>query len=78
MMTAAEATTPSRTAMMTAIHDAYFNGTEEEFFIIWDHQDGYGMPGFVPTQGYDWSGVRDSSDDAVATIWTLLQEARQR
>jgi len=28
---------------------------------VWDYSDGYGEPGYVPPQGYDWSGIRDSS-----------------
>lgn len=30
----------------------------------WEHQDGYGTPGFTPPQGWDWSGIRDSSEEA--------------
>jgi hypothetical protein len=29
---------------------------------VWAIQDGYGEPGFTPAQGWDWSGIRDSSD----------------
>lgn len=29
---------------------------------IWNIQDGYGEPGFMPGQGWDWSGIRDSSE----------------
>jgi hypothetical protein len=32
--------------------------------------DGYGAPGFFPG-GYDWSGVRDSSDEALAAMDAL-------
>jgi len=31
----------------------------------WAIQDGYGEPGYVPSQGWDWSGIRDSSDQAM-------------
>jgi hypothetical protein len=31
---------------------------------VWSIQDGYGEPGFTPVQGWDWSGIRDSSDGA--------------
>lgn len=34
----------------------------------WALQDGYGEPGFEPPQGWDWSGIRDSSDDAKVKI----------
>lgn len=28
---------------------------------VYSRSDGYGEPGYIPVQGYDWSGVRDSS-----------------
>lgn len=31
---------------------------------IWSIQDGYGDAGLTPIQGWDWSGIRDSSDAA--------------
>jgi hypothetical protein len=31
----------------------------------WALQDGYGEAGFTPVQGWDWSGIRDSSDVAI-------------
>jgi hypothetical protein len=48
---------------MPAIHDAYFNGGKAH--LIYELQDGYGTEGYVPEQGYDWSGVRDSSPAAI-------------
>jgi hypothetical protein len=30
--------------------------------------DGYGVKGYVPPQGLDWSGIRDSSDEAIAAM----------
>lgn len=33
------------------------------FNIVWNLQDGYGTPGFTPSQGFDWSGIRDSSPE---------------
>jgi hypothetical protein len=35
--------------------------------------DGYGSPGFFPG-GYDWSGIRDSSDQAIDK---MFERARQ-
>ena len=32
---------------------------------VWAKQDGYGSPGYTPCQGWDWSGIRDSSKKAV-------------
>lgn len=31
---------------------------------VWKFQDGYGEVGYTPSQGWDWSGIRDSSDEA--------------
>lgn len=31
---------------------------------IWALQDGYGCAGFTPVQGWDWSGIRDSTEGA--------------
>ncbi len=36
----------------------------ELYSIVWAESDGYGPKGYIPDQGYDWSGVRDSSDAA--------------
>ena len=32
--------------------------------LTWKRQDGYGFPGYTPVQGWDWSGIRDSSAEA--------------
>jgi hypothetical protein len=32
--------------------------------LTWNLQDGYGTPGHNPPQGWDWSGIRDSSPQA--------------
>ena len=40
-------------------------GGREVAQAIWDRQDGYGEAGYTPPQGFDWSGIRDSSDDAI-------------
>lgn len=34
------------------------------YLLIWTETDAYGPKGFIPAQGYDWSGIRDSSDSA--------------
>lgn len=36
---------------------------------IWKLSNGYGKKGYVPIQGYDWSGIRDSSHDV---IWNMM------
>jgi hypothetical protein len=39
----------------------------------WRLQDGYGAPGATPPQGWDWSGIRDSSDAAKGRIVGLVR-----
>src|SRR5581483_10532660 len=39
----------------------------------WKLQDGYGEVGFTPPQGWDWSGIRDSSDEAKVKIATEVK-----
>ena len=37
---------------------------QEVLAATWRKQDGYGKVGFRPPQGWDWSGIRDSTDHA--------------
>ena len=37
---------------------------EEVLRATWEKQDGYGEPGRTPVQGWDWSGIRDSTPRA--------------
>jgi|SRR5215467_7617140 len=39
----------------------------------WPLTDAYGEPGFEPPQGLDWSGFRDSSDEAIIAMARLLK-----
>lgn len=39
---------------------------------IWKFSDGYGKEGYIPVQGHDWSGIRDSS---VGAIWEMTYVA---
>jgi len=41
---------------------------------VYARQDGYGSKGYVPAQGYDWSGIRDSSPEAKAEMANYLRE----
>lgn len=41
---------------------------------VWDRQDGYGAPGFTPIQGWDWSGIRDSTPEAKAEMAAAIRE----
>jgi hypothetical protein len=60
-------------AMMRTIH-AKWNGpgTTDLMYEIYARQDGYGEPGFVPEQGMDWSGIRDSSPDAIENMYQFV------
>jgi hypothetical protein len=40
----------------------------------WALQDGYGEPGYVPDQGWDWSGIRDSSPAATKRMYDFIRE----
>jgi hypothetical protein len=42
--------------------------SREAAAAIWLLQDGYGPAGTTPSQGFDWSGIRDSSDEAIASM----------
>jgi hypothetical protein len=41
---------------------------------IWLIQDGYGIPGFTPVQGFDWSGIRDSSNKTIEKMEEIAKE----
>ena len=43
------------------VWNVFHYGTTYERSELWKLQDGYGSRGYVPVQGYDWSGIRDSS-----------------
>lgn len=53
---------------------AVWDGNDEEkFALMWSLSDGYGEPGLIPSQGYDWSGVRDSSPAAIRAMWNATR-----
>jgi hypothetical protein len=58
--------------MMADIHDAWTSGSNAACEVIWSLSDGYGSPGFIPEQGYDWSGIRDSSVEAVEAMFRAV------
>jgi hypothetical protein len=39
------------------------------------YQDGYGISGYTPPQGEDWSGIRDSSESAVRAMYEIVRGA---
>ncbi|MGO8750607.1 MAG: hypothetical protein ACLQNE_32055 [Thermoguttaceae bacterium] len=45
-------------------HDLKPEVEEEVLVAVWEKQDGYGVPGFNPPQGWDFSGIRDSTPRA--------------
>ena len=63
--------------MMTEIHRAWFSlDTPADITdAIWATQDGYGIPGYTPPQGEDWSGIRDSSESAVRAMYEIVRGA---
>jgi hypothetical protein len=59
--------------MLTAIHKAVY--VEGRFLSeTWALQDGYGEPGCMPPQGWDWSGIRDSSPAAIKRMYDVVTE----
>lgn len=62
----------NRAAMMTAIRDAWERGSNKTCEILYSLQDGYGEQGYIPEQGYDWSGIRDSSGPAVRAMFAAV------
>ena len=59
-------------AMMGEIHEVWRHGPDEAAEVIWSMQDGYGEPGLMPVQGYDWSGIRDSSLETIDAIYEAI------
>ena len=49
-------------------HDLKPEAEEEVLRAAWEHQDGYGVPGLTPPQGWDWSAIRDSTPGAKRTM----------
>jgi hypothetical protein len=41
---------------------------------IWALSDAYGTRGLIPPQGYDWSGIRDSSEVATYAMLGVAEE----
>ena len=58
--------------LMREIHFRWNNGTAADRALIWSLQDGYGVAGYTPPQGHDWSGIRDSSPEATRAIYEGL------
>ncbi len=41
---------------------------------VYAQSDAYGPVGFIPSQGYDWSGVRDSTEESVVAMGKAARE----
>jgi len=57
--------------LMREIRDRAWDGGER-FDEVWACTDAYGEPGTIPHQGYDWSGIRDSSPGALRDMAEVL------
>jgi len=60
-------------AMMKVIHEKWNAAGARTSHKIWNLQDGYGISGYTPSQGYDWSGIRDSSVAAVEAMYEVCK-----
>jgi hypothetical protein len=56
-----------RISLATEVHEAAGER-------IWSLQDGYGEAGFTPCQGWDWSGIRDSTPEAIRSMDAVASE----
>lgn len=55
------------------LYNIFHYGTLYERSELWKLQDGYGSVGYVPVQGYDWSGIRDSSPAALLAMFQKFE-----
>jgi hypothetical protein len=46
------------------VHNLTKQQMNDAYRAVWAQSDGYGERGYIPTQGYDWSGIRDSSEES--------------
>lgn len=61
--------------MMATIHKVFYNGTSKQAYDIYAAGDGF-MPGQTgPDFEWDWSGIRDSSTEAVERMYEIATEA---
>lgn len=58
--------------MMSEIRDAWEHGSRATMNLLYGLSDGYGEQGYLPSQGYDWSGIRDSSTTAIEAMWKAV------
>jgi hypothetical protein len=63
---------PRHLSMMKTLHAVFYGGSPNLVRDLWANSDGYGEPGFIPEQGLDWSGIRDSSIDAIEAMFAAV------
>lgn len=54
--------------LLRKLHMVYMSGNARMVADIYALNDAYGPVGTVPPQGYDWSGIRDSSPAAIRAM----------
>ena len=64
----------SATWSLLVISTAQDVGGAQAVGRIWELQDGYGEQGWTPEQGWDWSGIRDSSPEAIEQMLAVAHE----
>jgi hypothetical protein len=65
--------TATRSEKMQVIRTYWDGANNADIKRLWSLSDGYGEQGFMPSQGLDWSGVRDSSDAAVDAMYEFVR-----
>lgn len=68
----------SASEKLLKIRTAFYEGSNYIAKKLYDLQDGYGEQGFVPVQGYDWSGIRDSSPAAINAMVQVAEQWAKR
>lgn len=59
-----------RDTQLLTIHKAWTESMDNDFLEeLYSLSDGYGEVGYIPEQGYDWSGIRDSSNKAIRAMY---------
>lgn len=58
--------------------DLYPSIRNEAYKAAWNFTDAYGELGYIPPQGYDWSGFRDSSAQSSAKSAEAIRKILQK
>jgi hypothetical protein len=57
--------------MLASIYEVWMTSTAGSE-VLWSMQNGYGEIGFMPDQGYDWSGIRDSTPHTIREMYRAI------